>query len=125
MRQLVAERNDGQPAPESELEARFLRLLRHAGLPEPVRQLDAGDGDEWVGRADFAYPRSRLLIELDGRRHHTALLDWEHDLGRENRLVVGGWRVLRVTWNEVTQHPDRVTALVRRALDELSRSGIA
>jgi len=30
-------------------------LVRPAELPVPVRQLDAGDADRWVGRADVAW----------------------------------------------------------------------
>ncbi len=123
MRDLVAERNDGQPVPQSALKARFLQVIREAGLPTPVRQLDVGDREGWVGRVDFAYPRARLLIELDGRRHHTALLDWERDLGRGNRLVAGGWRLVRITWRELADHPDRVVELLRRALTDLPGSG--
>ena len=37
------------------------RLLRAAGLPEPVRQLDIGDSPAWIGRVDFAYPSARLV----------------------------------------------------------------
>jgi very-short-patch-repair endonuclease len=115
MRELLAERSDGYVAPASELEARFLRVVRRAGLPEPVRQLDVGDG-AWVGRVDFAYPLAGVLIELDGRRYHSAKLDLESDRLRDNRLMAAGWRVLRVTWPQLHGRPDEVVALVRRAL---------
>ncbi len=95
---LLAERADGHVPPTSELEARFVSLVRSAGLPEPIRQLDSGDGDGRVGRVDFAYPRLGLLIELDGRRHHYSKLDFESLRARDNRLVAAGWRVIRLTW---------------------------
>ena len=79
MRRLLADRSDGYVPPASELEARFRDLVRDAGLPEPVRQLDVGDDEAWIGRVDVAYPPARLLIELDSRRHHSSKLDGEAD----------------------------------------------
>ncbi len=116
MRRLLEERDPGYVAPESELEARFVALLRGAGVPEPVRQLDVGDGDGWIGRVDFAYPEVKVVIELDSRRHHSAKLDQQADRARDDRLRAAGWRVLRITWDDLVARPDAVVALVRRAL---------
>jgi len=107
MREILEERQGDYVAPASELEARFLELVSEAGLPEPVRQLDAGDANDWIGRVDFAYPQLGLLIELDGRRHHSALLDREADRQRDERLLAGGWRaVARLGWTEVVERPE-------------------
>jgi very-short-patch-repair endonuclease len=115
MRRVLDERGDGMPVPESHLEARFLRVARAADLPEPVRQLDVGD-HAWVGRVDFAYPSAHLVVELDGRRHHSSKLDLEADRARDNRLMAGGWRVVRITYAWLRDHPDQVVALLRKAL---------
>ena len=118
MRAILGEREDGYVAPASELEARFLELIRARGLPEPIRQFDAGDSDEWIGRVDFAYPANGLLIELDGRRHHSAPLDRKADEHRDRRLVAGGWRqVVRFSWCDVVNCPGDV-------VDRLSRLGV-
>ena len=102
LRHLLDERSDtAYVPPESELEARFLALVRTAGLPDPVRQFSAGDAEAMVGRIDFAYPHLKLLIEVDGRRYHTAKLALEADRVRDNRLMAAGWRVLRITWNQL------------------------
>ena len=92
MRRLLADRSDGYIPPASETEARFRDLVREAGLPDPVRQLDVGDDEAWIGRVDVAYPPARLLIELDSRRHHSSKLDVEADAARDRRLraPVGG-----------------------------------
>ncbi len=90
MRGILIERNAGYVPPTSELEALFRGLVRAAGLPAPVGQLDVGDGQGWIGRVDFAYPRIGLLIELDGRRFHSALLDRKADQLRDQRLLAGG-----------------------------------
>ena len=105
--------------PASELEAIFKELLRLAGLPEPVRQLDVGDSHGWIGRVDFAYPPLRLLIELDGRRFHSALLDRRADARRDQRLRAAGWReVVRLSWFDVVHQPELVVALLRPLLAE-------
>lgn len=115
MRLLLDERSYGYVALPSELEALFLAVVRDAGLPEPERQVDVG-GSEWVGRVDFAYPRRKLLIELDSRRHHTALLDLESDRIRDNRLTSSGWRIVRITWAQLTTSPEEVVSLLRQLL---------
>jgi len=55
-------------------------------------------------------------VELDSRRHHTALLDRESDRKRDNQLMANGWRVLRFTWDDLVDRPHDVVADVRRAL---------
>jgi very-short-patch-repair endonuclease len=92
-----------------------LSVLRSWNLPEPVRQVDVG-GSDWIGRVDFSYPHARLLIELDGRRYHSTALDLESDRLRDNRLMAEGWRVMRVTWAQLEDAPERAVALIRRAL---------
>jgi very-short-patch-repair endonuclease len=114
-RALLAERGAGYVAPESELEARFLELLRRHGIPEPHRQVDLGSGDMWIGRVDFLYPDRRLVIELDGAAWHTSLSDKRADAERERRLRERGWTVVRFTWSDVVDHPARVLAALRAA----------
>ena len=117
MREILGERDAHYVPPASELEALFRELLRAAGLPDPVRQLDVGDGNGWIGRVDFAYPRFGLLIELDGRRFHSALLDRRADARREQRLRAGGWaEVVRFSWFDVVHQPELVVALLHRLL---------
>jgi hypothetical protein len=118
MRALLAERTEGYVAPASELEARFRDLVRSAGLPEPVRQFSAGDDDQWLGRVDVAYPARWVLIELDSRRHHSALLDAEADAVRDAALTAAGWTVVRITWDQLVNDPAAVVARIRHLLTE-------
>lgn len=111
MRRLLDERSDAYVAPASELEACFLAVVRRHELPEPRRQLDAGDDAGWVGRVDFAYPEAKLLIELDGHRYHSSKLDVEADASRDRRLRAAGWRLERFGWADVTG-PERMIALI-------------
>lgn len=120
-RELVEERTTpGYVATASELEALFLRIIRQAGLPEPVKQQNVG-GRYWVARVDFMYPLLKLVIELDGRRYHTALLDRERDERRDNELVRSGLRVVHLTWKQLTRERAWVVELV----DDLLRPALA
>ena len=70
--------NEGRRPLGSGLEARVLRLLAAAGLPEPKRQVDLGDR-RWLGRVDFLYEEQRLVIEVDGGWWHEGPLEVRYD----------------------------------------------
>ncbi len=112
---ILADRQPGYIAPESELEARFIELIAAAGLAPPERQVDVG-GPEWVGRVDFLYRRARLVVELDGRLGHSSLLDRAADVRRDRALHAAGFEVLRFGWADVVLHPHRTVAQLRAAL---------
>ena len=115
MRELVAKRGKGYVPPASELEALGLAVLREGGLPDPVRQVDVG-GEHWVGRVDCAYPEARLVIEFDGRRHWEVLLEAQADRERDAELAAAGWRLMRITWDQLKNDPEGVIRRVRQAL---------
>lgn len=117
MRELLLARGEGYVATASELEARFAKLCRRYGLPEPVRQHNTGDSEKWIARVDFAYlPPLRIIIELDGRRHWLAMLDHEADMLRDAKLTAAGWHILHFTWKQITQEPEFVVAILRQLL---------
>jgi hypothetical protein len=119
MRQLLAERGEGEVVPASQLEARFRHLLRQVDLPMPDFEVDLGD-ESWIGRVDVVWREARLVVELDGRRWHDGRLALERDSARDNRLMAQGWRVLRFTWDDVVNRPREVVATIRRALGLLA-----
>ena len=88
--------DSGSPT-ESVLEVRVARLLRAAGLPRPVRQFTIrAFGKRY--RLDFAWPAVRLALECDGRAFH----EFQRDRTRWRQMGASGWRVLPVTWHDVT-----------------------
>lgn len=105
----------GYVPPASALEARFRDLCTRHDLPHGDRQPNAG-GDEWIGRVDVLYPDARLIVELDSRRWHNTRDGFESDRNRTNDLVLAGWRVLRITWRMIHDHPEKVASVLRRAL---------
>lgn len=118
LRVLLEARAGDYVAPDSELERQLILILDRGGLPTPVRQFRA----PWLrpvnGRVDFAYPASRLLIEGDSRRWHTLSEAFETDRLRDNAAQLAGWRVLRFTWQEIVEHPERVVSTIRRGLED-------
>ena len=101
---------------ESQLETRFLQLLRRSRLPLPVSQHEVTDGTGLRSRLDFAYPAAKVGIELDGYRYHSGRAAWTSDARRANRLVQDGWRILRFTWSDVADRPTHVVAAIRELL---------
>lgn len=75
IRQILLDRGDDFAAPETEIEQEFVDLIAGSVLPQPDRQVTLGDSDGVIGRVDFLHRRARLVIETDGREHHTSLLD--------------------------------------------------
>lgn len=116
LRPIIDERGEGYVAPASELEAEFVALCREWGVEIPERQFDVGDAESWIGRVDMVWRRRWVIIELDGRRNHTALLDREADALRDARLQAEGWTVLRVTWRMLKTRAAEVMRLVMAAL---------
>lgn len=56
-----------------------------------------------------------LVLEFDGEAVHSTHEQFEDDRRRQNLLVLGRLRVLRFTWEMVTQHPEEVVAMIRAA----------
>lgn len=112
---ILAERQPGYIAPESELEDRFLRIVARAGLAPPERQVALG-GLDLVGRVDCLFRPARLVVELDGRLGHASLLDQKADARRDAALRAAGFEVLRFGWIDVVVHPHRMLAQLGRVL---------
>jgi very-short-patch-repair endonuclease len=80
----------------SKLEARFLELLRNAGLPLPVTNRPAGSR-----RVDCRWPEHRLTVELDGFRFHNSRHSWEQDRHREREARARGDEFRRYSYGDV------------------------
>lgn len=119
LRSIVAALGDRRP--ESVLELRLIRVLRRSGLPEPISQFSIRRGQKVVARVDLAYPEIRLAIEADSYRYHGGSADWRRDLARRNELTGLGWRVIHVTWDDVTRRPATVIRQVRIAIRQATR----
>jgi very-short-patch-repair endonuclease len=101
---------------QSVLETRVFQLFRRAHLPAPIAQYQIKDRGRLIAIVDFAYPDARLAIEADGREWHEPHVRFQRDRSRGNRLTLLGWRVIHITWEDLTRRPDSVVETVKKAL---------
>lgn len=101
---------------ESRLEVKLWRLLRKAGL-RPVPQYEVRCGVAKY-RLDFAFPVLKVAVEGQGFAAHGGRLAHVRDSRRLADLVGAGWRVVPVTWEDVTREPGQVIDRVRSTLLE-------
>ncbi|WP_141933338.1 hypothetical protein [Microbacterium sp. SLBN-146] len=96
----------------------WVRLtLVDGGLPEP--QLDTDVYDErgqFLGCVDLAYPAFRVAIEYEGDHHRTDAAQWHRDIVKHDDMVRAGWRVIRVTRQQLFSTPSALVARVAEAL---------
>lgn len=109
--------------PESVLERRLLQAIRDAGLPRPTLQHEVRAAGVLVARIDVAYVEARLAIEAEGFRWHSGRQRTERDARRQSRLAAAGWRVMRVTWDQLERRPEEVIDAIRRALGSTPPGG--
>ncbi len=116
MRELILERDPSARLPGSGFERRVLRMLRRSGLPEPALQHEVRNSGRLVAVVDFAYPELRLAIEADGYRWHSGRVRWQHDRRRSNELTLLGWRIIHITWDDLTGGREAVIDSIRNAI---------
>jgi very-short-patch-repair endonuclease len=118
LRQLIDERALGAKPADGLLEPRMARLLRRYELPSAAYQYEVElEGSTYF--IDFAYPRVKLAIEVDGYEQHSSPRAMQRDLERQNNLVAAGWTVLRFTWRDVVRRPADVARRIRQQLAAL------
>lgn len=112
-RAVMDARGDGGPK-DSEAERLFLKnVVEPFGLPRPEHNYRVRDADGTVvAKADFAYPKLRLVIEIYSRRHHTGDGTVIHDTQRMNRITGCNHQSLVFWWDDLTQTPADTAALL-------------
>jgi uncharacterized protein DUF559 len=119
IRAILAAGDLGTALTRSELEERFLRFLDRRGLPQPELNVPIAVRGGFV-EADCVWRRSRAIAELDGRAVHRTAAAFERDRARDRALIAAGWRVIRITWRQVSREPQElaedIVALVGRHL---------
>lgn len=111
---LLVDRLDG--AMQLALERMFHRKLARSRLPKPRRQFPVNGR-----KIDFAYPETRIAIELDGLARHATGAVFRDDRRRQNMLVLAGWLPLRFTYADVDEAWPDVEATIAQALAERTR----
>lgn len=127
MRQVLSTRGLDYVPPASNLEARVIKILADAGLPEMRRQVNTGDAHGWIGRVDLRDEELPLLLEVQSERFHSSLIDQQLDARRVERLERAGFIVVQATDLQVWHRPHELLDAVRqgrhRALLRTRRTG--
>jgi predicted transcriptional regulator of viral defense system len=101
IRAILAAGGIGTMLTRSELEERFLRFVAQRGLPRPQLNAPIAVRGGFV-EVDCAWRRARLIAELDGRAVHGTASAFERDRARDRALNAAGWRVVRITWRQLS-----------------------
>jgi len=117
LKRVLGRRPTGCPPTDSELETRYLQLIRRADVPAPIRQYPVHDEDgRTVGRLDLCWPEVGLWVELDGRIWHDRPQALLYDRHRQNDLATRlQWLPLRFTWDDVMKRPGSTARLTELA----------
>lgn len=67
-------------------------------------------------KVDVFFPCEKVVIEADGFAFHSSAVDFQNDRERQNIIALAGYQVLRFTWLDLTEYPDRVLAEICHAL---------
>jgi very-short-patch-repair endonuclease len=93
---------------DSNLERRFLALIRKARLPLPATQQHVGPG-----RIDFHWPEFDLVVETDGLSYHRTPMQQLEDRRRDQAHTAAGRTQLRFANLQIRESPDEVVAVLR------------
>jgi very-short-patch-repair endonuclease len=99
---------------DSELERRFLRLVRRAGLPMPQTGVRLNGF-----KVDFHWPELGLVVETDGLRYHRTPAQQAVDRRRDQAHTAAGLTTLRFTHAQVAYDPDEVIAVLTSVFERL------
>jgi very-short-patch-repair endonuclease len=107
-RRLLQAASDGA---RSEAERLLVKLLRDNGITGWKANYRVGGY-----KVDVAFPRQKVAIETDGWAFHSSQEDFQTDRERQNKIALLGWKVLRFTWLDLTEYPQRVIAEIAAAI---------
>jgi very-short-patch-repair endonuclease len=113
LRLLLRALHDDQPAAltRSKAEEVLLDLVRRARLPAPevnARLLHY--------EVDFLWRGARLVAEVDGAAYHDTVRAFVEDRRRDAELIAAGYRVVRFTWQDITQRREATVVRLAQAL---------
>ncbi|OBB12157.1 hypothetical protein A5761_22485 [Mycolicibacterium setense] len=95
----------------SEAERLLIKLLREA-------RITGWKANYRLGRyvIDVVFRAYKLAIETDGWAFHSDQEDFQKDRVKQNEIALMGWQVLRFTWLDLTEYPQRVVSEIRCAI---------
>lgn len=104
-------------AVDSPQETKTRLFLVDAGIPEPVVNFEIIDaGGVFVARVDLAWPRFMVCVEYEGDGHRTDARQFRVDITRRERVEDEGWRMVRITDDDLKDGGHELLRRVRAAL---------
>lgn len=106
----------GSAGTRSQLEDRFLSLIRAGRLGEPEVNVKVHAGRRRI-EVPFLWRERKVCVEIDGAGHRRP---WNRrqDADRDRVFTAHGYRVLRIDGWKLESDPDGVTAAVRECLSQ-------
>lgn len=102
---------------ESPPETRTRLAIVDGRLPRPRTQVKVRDADgRIVARCDMGWRRWRVVVEYDGDHHWLDEDQRTRDIERYELLADLGWRVVRVSSQQLRERPHTIPARARAAL---------
>jgi len=95
----------------SPLEIRFANFLRAHAIAPPVQNVHVLDHE-----VDALWPDAKLIVELDSWEHHGHRAAFERDRARDPKLLLAGYRTIRITHRRLDNEPEAVAAELRALL---------
>ena len=89
----------------------LLRILRNGGITGWVTNHPVNGY-----LVDVAFLVEHVAIEVDGFAFHSDAEAFHRDRLRQNSIALRGWQVLRFTWLDLVEYPERVLATIRSAV---------
>jgi very-short-patch-repair endonuclease len=107
-RRLLQAADDGA---RSAAERLLIQLLKQAGITGWKANYPVAGY-----KVDVGFPASKVALEADGLAFHSDSDDFHNDRVRQNAITLMRWQVLRFTWLDLTQYPERVIAEINHAI---------
>jgi very-short-patch-repair endonuclease len=111
LRRLMAAEHRIATVTRSELEERFLALIRSSELPDPEVNVRLCGYE-----VDFLWRAQRRVIEVDGHAYHSTRQAASRDRRKDNDLEMAGFRVTRFTSDQVMHDPQDTLMRARRVV---------
>lgn len=104
-------------AVDSPQETKTRLFIVDDGIPEPEVNFVIRDSDGYfVARVDLAWPRFRVCVECEGDGHRTDPKQFRKDITRRERAEDQGWRMVRITDDDLMYGGQELLRRVRAAL---------
>jgi hypothetical protein len=101
----------------STVEADLRKLIKRAGLPDPLYNPKLYAGEEFIAMPDAWWPEAGVAVEVDSRQWHLSPADWERTMARHSRMTALGITVLHYPPRRLHAEPRVIIAEMRSAVE--------